>query len=549
MAVGIRTISVRFLGDTKDLEKAGDTGASSMGKWQSAFKKLDKVATGVLIGLGGAIIGSVVAMASMGDEIAKSAQKAGVGAEQYQELRFAFEQSGIAAGTFNTALQKFNRRLGEASEGSGPAAERFEMLGISIKDAGGEIRDSGEVLDETLVALAGIESDAERAAAAGELLGQRAGPELASALGDGIEGIDEARERAQELGIVMDEDALAASEDFSDAMNELKLVGAAFIRDFAGPFLDVFVNDIVPVLNERVIPAVTTFGDFLSENSTLVVTIAGILLGLAAAIKVVAVVIKAVTIVQAIWNAVTAANPIVLIILAIIALIAIIVLLIKNWDTVVEVLKKAWEVIKAAFFTAIDFIVNLIVGFFNFYIGLWKKLWSLVVAGARAAWGFIVGAFDRGRELVTAGVQAVRDFIVNTWNNILSFVKKLPGKIASRVRGMWDGLTSAFRDAVNGIIDAWNRLSFTVGGGSFLGVDIPSFTLDTPNLPRLHEGGTVPGAPGQEVLALLEGGEEVTPADERGGRGGDTTNVFVQAWSDRFSFAQVERELAMHGVT
>jgi hypothetical protein len=44
-------------------------------------------------------------------------------------------------------------------------------------------------------------------------------------------------------------------------------------------------------------------------------------------------------------------------------------------------------------------------------------------------------------------------------------------------------------------------------------------------IPRLHEGGIVPGAPGTEQLALLQAGERVSPA---GAPAGVVVNLYVQ---------------------
>src|SRR5690606_40577514 len=96
MAHGVRTIAIRFLGDTKDLQKAGKDGEEAIGRWQSSFKKLDKLATGVLVGLGGAIAGAVTRMAATGNEIATTAQKVGIGVEALQELRFWGDEAGIS---------------------------------------------------------------------------------------------------------------------------------------------------------------------------------------------------------------------------------------------------------------------------------------------------------------------------------------------------------------------------------------------------------------------------------------------------------------------
>src|SRR5574342_562813 len=105
----------------------------------------------------------------------------------------------------------------------------------------------------------------------------------------------------------------------------------------------------------------------------------------------------------------------------------------------------------------------------------------------------------------------VKAWAVNFWD----WLKDLPGKIGSVFGKIAGFITAPFRAAFNFISDAWNhtigRLSWTVprwipgiGGNS----------IAAPQLPRFHGGGTVPGAPGSEMLAVLEAGERVTPAGQ-----------------------------------
>lgn len=158
------------------------------------------------------------------------------------------------------------------------------------------------------------------------------------------------------------------------------------------------------------------------------------------------------------WTAALLANPITWIVLGIIALIAVIVLLIVYWDEIAAATGKAFDWIKE-----------------------------------KAAAGF-----DWVKEKALA---------------FLGWFRELPGRIKSAASGMWDSIKDSFKSAVNWVIDKWNGLSLTIGGGSIAGIDIPQVTLNTPNIPRFHTGtASVPGAPGTEMLALLQAGERVTPA-------------------------------------
>lgn len=108
----------------------------------------------------------------------------------------------------------------------------------------------------------------------------------------------------------------------------------------------------------------------------------------------------------------------------------------------------------------------------------------------------------------------IKEAAVDVWD----WLKKVPGWIGDAFGKIVKFISLPFRTAFNLIADAWNntigRLSWTVPGW------IPGIggnTISVPHLPKFHSGGTVPGAPGSEMLAVLQAGETVTPA----GRGGD----------------------------
>jgi phage-related protein len=126
------------------------------------------------------------------------------------------------------------------------------------------------------------------------------------------------------------------------------------------------------------------------------------------------------------------------------------------------------------------------------------------------------GFFKRVGDAGTSAFRWIRDratdaknWVVARFNDVVGFFRGLPGRIGSAASGMWDGLKSSFRSAVNWIIGKWNNLSLTIGGGSILGVGIPSVTLNTPDIPRLASGGAA--REGRSYLVGENGPELFTP--------------------------------------
>jgi Phage-related minor tail protein len=118
-----------------------------------------------------------------------AADASGIAVEQYQRLDYALRQAGLGQGQFDSALDAFLPKLGEALQESGAAAAAMQRLGVSVRDAGGEVRTTDAVLLDVADGLARLESPAERAGIASQLFGDRAGPDMALALSQGGQAI------------------------------------------------------------------------------------------------------------------------------------------------------------------------------------------------------------------------------------------------------------------------------------------------------------------------------------------------------------------------
>lgn len=112
----------------------------------------------------------------------------------------------------------------------------------------------------------------------------------------------------------------------------------------------------------------------------------------------------------------------------------------------------------------------------------------------------------------------VRNAAADTWD----FLKKIPGWIGTAFSKVAGFIIAPYRAAFNFIADAWNntvgRLSWTVPGWV---PGIGGNTISVPHLPKFHSGGVVPGVPGSETLAILQGGEKVSSRASQVNGGGE----------------------------
>jgi len=247
-------------------------------------------------------------------------------------------------------------------------------------------------------------------------------------------------------------------------------------------------------------------------------------------VTILAIVIGSLVVVTWALNIAMLANPVGLIIAGIVALIAVIVYVATKTQFFQTIWQAVWGFFKAvgAWFAGpfVDFFKtawSIIVDGFKAYVGIWmaigKSIWDFFKAIGAWFSGPFVDFFKKVGKAIANWASDVWKNITDKWNAVINFVKGLPGKITAATKGMWDGIKNAFRAAINWIIDKWNGLHFTIPG---VDTHIPGigkiggFTLNTPDIPRLAEGGIVKARSGGTAAVIAEAGrdEVVAPLDK-----------------------------------
>lgn len=252
---------------------------------------------------------------------------------------------------------------------------------------------------------------------------------------------------------------------------------------------------------------------------------------------------KAVTAGQWLLNAAMSANPLGLIVIALVAVGVGLYLLWTRSETFRKIVKGAFNAVWGAIKTGWSWVKKnwpLLLAILTGPIGLATRAisqnWDRIKAGATAVKDWIANRFNQvitfvgglpGRvskataylwSRITTGASAARDHVVGKFTSLLRAVTGLPGRVSRATSGMFNGIKSAFRGAINYVIGRWNNLSFGIPGFSFAGMSVPGFTLNTPNIPYLAQGGIVPATPGGRLVVIGEGGEDeaVVPLSKLG---------------------------------
>jgi len=152
------------------------------------------------------------------DPMVQLSRETGVALESIQELGYAASVNGSSLDAVSASVREMTKRIGEFEQlGTGPAKEVVENLGISFRDANGEIKAADQVMLELTDTMAGMR-ESERMNVLDKLGIDPSMIQLLSLTSEEVEGL---RERAQRLGVVTQEQGDAVA-DYNDSLTTLR---------------------------------------------------------------------------------------------------------------------------------------------------------------------------------------------------------------------------------------------------------------------------------------------------------------------------------------
>ena len=344
-------------------------------------KNLKSACTAVGIGFGavtataGVLINKTI---EAGDRIDKMSQKIGMSRQAFQEWDFIMSQNGGSVESLQMGYKALANQMGGVQKGSKDSIGYFKKLGVAVKDNHGQLRKQEDVFNDSVRALQNMKNPTEKAIIANKLFGKSA-IEMKPLLNQTSESVDTLRKRANDLGMVMSDEAVDASVKLTDSIDAIQRSFSAFGNQIGAqlvPYVQQLADELInhlPQIKSALDPVLNGLSNtikFLMEHINGVIYVATACLstflaykainGVITTIKTLQSVIQFVTTAQGLWNAVMIANPIGAVAVTIGLLIAGIVLLIKNWDTVkqktvefatvaVQKIQSMWEKIKPIF--------------------------------------------------------------------------------------------------------------------------------------------------------------------------------------------------------
>lgn len=230
----------------KDLGKAAtmlNSHAAQMNRTVAGMERtISGVGTAFVAALSvGAVTKFFKAQVDLGDQLSKTSEKLGVSVEKMSAWQYGADLSGVQAGELEASLAKLGKTLNDAvADPSSKAAKAFEGLGVSTKDANGQMRSIESVFEDVAAGLGKVdEADPARLAYEMQLFG-KSGYHLAPLLKN-LQGLSE---EARRTGNIVTTDFAKAAEKFNDDLQRMERASGNFARKLA--------TIVVPVLGELV---------------------------------------------------------------------------------------------------------------------------------------------------------------------------------------------------------------------------------------------------------------------------------------------------------
>ncbi len=178
-----------------------------------------------------------------GDRIDKQSQALGMSRKAFQEWGYILEQCGASIDDMGMAMKTMSNAI---SENSAETAAGLAKLGLSAAQL--QNMTPEDQLETLVKAFQEMPDGAEKSKLAMQLFGRNAQslmPLLNSASGT----VDELRQRAHDLGLIMSDEAVDASVAFGDALGDLNAVWTAVKQKFGAQMLPMLTNGLVKAAN------------------------------------------------------------------------------------------------------------------------------------------------------------------------------------------------------------------------------------------------------------------------------------------------------------
>lgn len=461
---------------------------------------------------GAAAVAAIGALAYKGGQLADDlntlSKRYSIATEDLQMYAAAAELVDVDVETIAKSHVRLEKQMLSAANGSKQTAAYFDLLGVSVTDANGNLREGDAVWQDVIRALGEMENETERDAVAMALMG-RSASELNPLIEDGGETYQKMAETLAKYDLeFIDQDTLDAANEFNDSLDTMKAMATVALSTvstqlaaYLAPALEKVVDWVgrfaqwLSNLDPRLLTIIAAIGGVIAVVSPLLIGLGKLSFAISSILSLMA------TIGPAIAGVLSAAAPIVL---AIGAIIAVGITLYKNWDTIKAKAVELWNKIKEVFEGIRTNVTNKINAVKSFLSGAWnsiKKTASTVWEGIKTA---ILTPIQSARETISGIIEKIKGFFPIRVGRILSNLKLphfnlsgsfslVPPKVPKisvdwyKTGGIFDsasivGIGEAGPEAVVPLDTLWNKLDKIAAASASGGDGVTINVYGTPGM-------------------------------------------------------------------
>ncbi len=156
--------------------------------------------------------------ANYGDELVKASQRLGTTVEDTARLQHAARLSDTDLQGLSATIGFLSKEMVQAASGNAEAQQKFDLLGLSVRNSAGQLKSTTEILLELNDKFRQMPDGPEKTGRAMLVMGKSAKEVLPFLNSD----LREAFTEAEKLGLVMSEKDARAAEHFNDELTKLQ---------------------------------------------------------------------------------------------------------------------------------------------------------------------------------------------------------------------------------------------------------------------------------------------------------------------------------------
>lgn len=230
LAVVLRLVADQFKGELQSSRGAIGQFNDFLKDWKTQ-----------LAAAGAALFAVAKSTADFGEEALKGAQKAGTTVEGFTAMAHAAKMADVEQQTLINGMKTLSVQMAEASRGGKESSELFARLGISVKDASGNVRS----IEDVMLDLADVFKNSADGALKNEMAVKvfgKAWEGFLPFMNQGREAIRGTMEESKQLGLQLSTKDAVAANQFNDEIKKLEVASRGFSIQVG--------RELIPVLTQ-----------------------------------------------------------------------------------------------------------------------------------------------------------------------------------------------------------------------------------------------------------------------------------------------------------